>query len=287
MRASVTRRIAFTLIELLVVIAIIGILVALVGAAVLNVLKKGPQVQTANEVSQFSVAMQSFNGRFKVNPPSKIRLRNKLADYDINDPLDKDSKAYILQFWNRIGPVVDWSGGQGMTATDAIVLEGDQCLVFFLGGIPTAANPTAGFSKDPSNPTSMAGDRERFFEFNAAQLFKRGNPYFYSYADKHNTGAPYVYFSSGKRSNGYHTPSATPVYPAASDCGLIPAGPYYLTLAPIPSFLRPDSYQIISAGADGTFGAGGVYNSSTPPAANSPAYDDQANFGGTRLGDGQ
>ena len=48
---------AFTLIELLVVIAIIGILVALLSAAVMRALAKGPQVQNQNDIQQYIIAL--------------------------------------------------------------------------------------------------------------------------------------------------------------------------------------------------------------------------------------
>ena len=48
------RRSAFTLIELLVVIAIIAILAALLMGGVMVVLRKGPEVQTRNDILQIS-----------------------------------------------------------------------------------------------------------------------------------------------------------------------------------------------------------------------------------------
>src|SRR5688500_9917801 len=98
-----TRRPAFTLIELLVVIAIIGVLVSLTAVGVMTFLVKGPDTQNAAEISQLQTAVQMFKTKFKVWPPSKIKLCGKRSQYDLTQQIDKESLAYLNQFWPRIG----------------------------------------------------------------------------------------------------------------------------------------------------------------------------------------
>ncbi len=59
----------------------------------------------------------------------------------------------------------------------AYILQGHQCLVFFLGGIPQltgTAIGTSGFAKDPTNPfvnSSVTSNRQApFFEFDSGRL---------------------------------------------------------------------------------------------------------------------
>jgi len=169
-RPSFVRR-AFTLIELLVVIAIIAILVSLTTAGVMVFMKKGPQMVATNDITQLEISIQNFQQAYKVNYiPSAIVLCERLGDYDSTKQIDKDSIAYLTMLWPQLlspdtsGVIkwvvgIDWTG-DGVVPTGAantanrMILEGDQCLVFFLGGIPIpgATLGVAGFSTDPRDP---------------------------------------------------------------------------------------------------------------------------------------
>src|SRR5262249_15607669 len=164
--------------------------------------------------------------------PSRIKLCKYLCQYDSASPLDKDSLAYLNQVWPRLmwrrpgaGPEqvtylrIDWDGIEGPGPAELVLkpdapppqepapvtLEGDQCLVFFLGGIPATVNGVAdctGFSRNLHNPAAAAGERiSPFYEFKSSRLVRRhGNP-FYSYLDAYGE-QPFAYFSAYGRSNG-------------------------------------------------------------------------------------
>jgi general secretion pathway protein G len=327
----------FTLIELMVVILIIGILFALVAAAVYGGLTKGKQTRNRVEISQLEEALEQFKQRFGAYPPSRILLSEIQAGYTGADPdgLKADSLAFLNKMFPRLNwstvntPItggakwqgVDWSGDTLQNA--AITLEGDECLVFFLGGIPVPSQQSAGngahpgvlgFASNPANPadptsTSRIGP---FFEFDTNRLvaLRASGPghHYYSYLDNYGlsdgfgkllAGVPYLYFSSYKSRNGYNRYFSVD---NNSDCTTFGVWPYIQSgpAASAPSspimYLKPNSFQIISAGADVTFGpgtppTGGVFWTPSTAAAmypvSSPGHDDQSNFTGSLLGVGQ
>ena len=72
------------------------------------------------------------------------------------------TRLWPVSFALALG-AIDWSGGLGMPPPDAsglsyVVLEGDQCLVFFLGGIPTTGDGSTpgalGFASSPGEPAN-------------------------------------------------------------------------------------------------------------------------------------
>jgi prepilin-type N-terminal cleavage/methylation domain-containing protein len=317
MKLSRRSRSAFTLIELLVVIAIIAILVSLLSAAVMRTLFKGPEVQCRADISAMSSAVENYKQSFdNVNyVPSMLVLYSDLSKYGTgtvskanNLPLqvEIDSINYLRQvFGRRLGVNVNgaavkinWTGASPAVLNTATLLTGDQCLVFFLGGIPSSGTPGClGFSTDPTDPSqaSAAGVARRgpFFDFKANRLNRLGNGFF-NYYDSFNKNQPYAYFSAYKGANGY-SPYATKANPA-SDCFTLGVSPYYQTttapagtVVPAPGssfqtvYYQPTSFQIVSAGADGKFGAGGQWVASS----GQPGLDDWSNFSRLFLGAAQ
>jgi prepilin-type N-terminal cleavage/methylation domain-containing protein len=251
-------RSAFTLIELLVVIAIIGILVGLTLAFILPMFRQGPDLQDLNEISQMQIAINNFKTKTGTYPPSKIRLRQTFSNYKTTDPLDVDSVYYLSKIWPRMGDFKKyaWDG----VAAKQYVLEGDQCLVFFLGGL----FGTQGFSADPTDPCGKSAKRiPPYMQFDAGRLQVRSsaptqNPAFPSYYNNWRvpTQQFYAYFSSGRAKNGYHSGGNV----SHAIAGMDNVTPYYdFTFDPktklysITDYLNPASFQIISAGEDGRF----------------------------------
>ena len=261
---------------------------------VAHVAKLEKQRQTVEELGQLSQAIAAFKVKYAVaNIPSRVRLCKNRGDYDPRNRLDTDSVNYLCAVWGHLDwrKPIDWSGGdQDFTSA---VLEGDQCLVFFLGGIPTGQGGQrrcAGFSTNPldptyRNPTDPAEERVLFFDFDPARLVSvHGNP-FYSFLDPFRQ-TPYAYFSSYKYANGYNRYYPDP---GGSDCALLGVWPYAEAWGDkTPRYRNPNTYQIISAGADGKFGPGTVPpdGQTRPPAAGmaQEGRDDLTNFSDTPLG---
>jgi prepilin-type N-terminal cleavage/methylation domain-containing protein len=303
-RRQTLARAAFTLIELIVVIAIIAVLVALTTAAVVQVLNKGPEVQTRDDISQMETALATFKSKFKVYPPSYILLSNNSLDYKPASPDDGKNwlREHSIRALNRIWPQLDWTSGidwsGGVSGFRNAILEGDQCLVFFLGGIPDQTNGGClGFATNPKNPTAVlnpnAGRIPPFFTFPTDRLFQRNSntqntkylpnlpatvKAFYSCQDAFknedasNAKVPYVYFSSNNRTNGYLSSTVETV-------GGLSA--YLVKTSPVTDYHNAHSFQIISAGADGLYGAGGIYTPGSNPGG--AAKDNLANFAKGRL----
>ena len=286
-RGGEQSRSAFTLLELLVVIAIIIVLVSLLMVALPKVLAPAEEAVTRTDMTQLAAAIQTFETKFDVGYiPSRIILCKFYASY-INPatgqpwtPMHQDSIEYLTRLFPRIttpGGVwgtagIDWSGDGVMqdppisisvynTATGngsmvncfGFELEGEQCLPFFLGGIPQP-NPdntytATGFSTNPSDPAQVGGPRTGpFFEFKTNRLIHwtpPGQPAgfvgtasgFPSYLDGYGQ-TPYAYFSSYRTSdgkaNGYNRyvnysnpylqlwPARTNCGPVTTDCQALP-----------------------------------------------------------------
>src|SRR5262249_3199984 len=153
-----------------------------------------------------TAALQQFKAKYGSYPPSRFFLANSQAVYmtNINDPLVKESLAWLsTMFPSMSWAGVDWSGGLGIPANPGcVIVEGDQCLVFFLGGIPSKANnlnACLGFSRSPTNPTAPGGDRLKFYDFQPARLASIHGNSFFSYLNPYSSAVAYAYFSTSRR----------------------------------------------------------------------------------------
>jgi prepilin-type N-terminal cleavage/methylation domain-containing protein len=374
----------FTLVELLVVLVIIGILVSLIGAAVIKGWFLGKSARNRVDISQIEVSLGTFQNRFgNYAPPSMLLLCEKFQDYQTfvsqypaYQKLAVDSLAFLTRIfpkmvnqpWGQLpngqplygdptypftynnpgiplaNQFVDWNGDK--THSLPVILEGDQCLVFFLGGIPAPSTASVGsilpntppaclgFAADDHNPAN-ANSTDRIgplYDFNSSRLVvlppQAINPFrstfFYSYLDTYGTsdgfgtlvsGMPYAYFSTYKGPNAYNTYLASECPTVGymnnvainnlSGPGLWPYAEVSLvgsTLLQTPRYLKPNSFQIISAGADQIFGPGSLpvpnpqtgaiafqqvwtsNSASTVYPQGTPGYDDQSNFSSGLLG---
>lgn len=91
------------------------------------------------DISKLELALASFGVEFDVRyVPSRIKL-SETCDYPLRDrpcTLDHDSVTFLKRLWPQIslgpGTRIDWNG-DGRVEGDW-TQEGDECLVFFLGG---------------------------------------------------------------------------------------------------------------------------------------------------------
>lgn len=250
------------------------------------------------EVRHLSAAIKAFQAHWKVSHiPSRIRLSKDFADYDLREdgegkpvnPLDRDSADYLLSVWPQLNTKkpIDWSGG--LVGFRSVILQGDQCLVFFLGGIPQRAGSPGclGFSTDPTNPAAPTVDRlSPFYEFRSTHLVNFHGNGFSSYLDPWGV-QPIAYFSLYGHRNGYNRYFS--VF-ANSDCARLGVWPYAERLGESPLYLNPDSFQVLCAGKDGRFGrgsrlpAGRLWTNQSAQLIDDEGQDDLGNFHSLLLG---
>jgi prepilin-type N-terminal cleavage/methylation domain-containing protein len=330
-----SQRGGFSLIELLVVILIITLLISLTASAVFKTLNKIADVQNTREISDAQTGLVNFMQKFGVDrpPPSRLVLfprANLYTGATFGPQLEGDSLQYLEMAFRGLknstspfqsaGPGTGIQWNQNIPLSDnGMVLEGDQCLVFFLGGIQVSSgtlNECLGFSTDRNNPMNPAGDKiQPFFEFKAERLVTlkaapngprklvnvgnaAGLPFF-SYLDAYGK-QPFAFFSSYKKADNYNRYVNTSVSPPTgfSDCDSLGVWAYNNGI----KYQNSETFQIISAGRDGQFGQGSVLvpgpaSTWTPATADQSTalynlagtnpkagFDDMANFSDRMLG---
>jgi len=289
----------FTLLEVLVVISIIALLAGLITAAANRALVRMDEVRVRSEISQLETALEQFKLTFGRYPPSRIVL-SESGNYDRTNPLHQYSEQYLQALFPGINLQGednywhDWDG-DGVKAPPNIFydLQGQECLVFFLGGIPFTGIGPSGFSTDKTRPTLGPTDSKSrlgpFFEFDTSRLklvrdvvppIRLPNDpvsqRFYVYLDRY--GSPYAYFlARDAATNNYLNDCPNLVGPQFQ--------PYVTAISVDPpnagviKYHRPNSFQIVSAGKDKIFGSGGLYvPNDDNPQLSVDDYDNITNF---------
>jgi prepilin-type N-terminal cleavage/methylation domain-containing protein len=291
------RRAGLTLIEVLVVIAIIALLAGLLLGAVMKARDAGPRAQTKAEIGQLGVAAEQFKHTYDVHYIPSGLVLTMAGAYNPNNPAHRESRDFIAKVWPKgwstffnLPPAKDQVTGQPITE---IWLDGNQTLVFLLGGIPPGPDPNngevfshayppppgkvnypfppyfagnrSGFRNSPVDPLNAAGgfaavpgDQAKgpYFDFKSDRM--KGGDYFDPY------GTPYVFFGS-KNGNDYNVfavfAGVIPTYTAPDGgWGPGPTGSIKPFVGLDGKYLNPNGFQILSAGKDQRFGGGAVYD---------------------------
>lgn len=248
-------RLGFTLVELLVAILIIAALLGILLPTVLAAFRKAREAVVTAEMNNLATALASFKNAYGDYPPSRIILSEEgftatLARTEFTtatvipgaDSSDTDmtyaqlaqrSLIYLRKFWPRAdfmgtpvasplpGQFNDFNGDR--SAVDPIsrkgyyIINGSECLAFFLGGIPIydstgKVTGLSGFSKSPTHPFVDSGPipgtsnlyapnrTTPNFEFNNGRLLDQDGDHIPSYLDPLDqvpgSHRSYAYFSA-------------------------------------------------------------------------------------------
>jgi general secretion pathway protein G len=365
------------MIEILLVVVIIGILAALLLPAINSAIIRAREASVNSEINLLAQALASFKSKYGDYPPSRILLVENGnyttfmttsttagaigADISVAQ-LAQRSIAALRKFFPRMnistsgtnplipngqGQLTGWYdfNGNGTLDTTAYILDGRECLAFFLGGVPTYtaagfANGMSGFSRNPQKPFlnnfsvgspnpqmysnnrnpplfEFAGNRLVFLpeEINGVKTPATGIP---GYADPNSSSLNpnfYAYFSAYGGS-GYDPNDVNAYEPGnpmsfeqdinGNTLALVfllnfPVVTGNTTPSPAPnpytssittasvSYFNPNSFQILSPGADNHYGTGGQYtpDASDPLPTNgndrSTERDNLGNFHNGRL----
>lgn len=333
------------MVELLIVILIIAVLIALLVPALAAAVRRTRQASVTSEINVLATDLAQFKSAYGFFPPSRLYISEaglfppitnttSLASPGTTDITAGQLGARSIRYLQRMFPRVamstvaaptiltsagttggwyDFNGNGGTGPDPDYILRGDQCLVFFLGGVPIydpslgTYTGMGGFGKNPINPftNSIAGNAmvslartTPIAEFKNSRLgVLPGGAIFPSYFDAAGGGpAPgnstvYAYFSSyegaGYDANDVNILESDPSGLSPILLSFTPNAPVFdstgakaaLAISPSPnpytasltiggggvvSYQSPQSYQIISAGADGEFGPGGQYLPNSP-----------------------
>jgi prepilin-type N-terminal cleavage/methylation domain-containing protein len=173
MRRQASRRPGFTLIEMLVVMLIILLLVGLLLPAVQKARIAAMNARTKSEIAGIGTAVENFKSTYDVKyiPTFFILASNYNPSAGDNAATVKalnESREFYSKVWPKAFlPYPSVAPGPGYTPLNQnnvgrIFLDGNQLLVFLLGGIPPASNPLPAVATAPW-PASFQGTRQGFW----------------------------------------------------------------------------------------------------------------------------
>ncbi len=338
MRSMHRKSSGFTLIELLVALTIIGVLIALLIPALNAAIVRTREATVTVELNNLSTALASFKSNHGCYPPSRILLCEDGA-YLKSGPnftltstqmaLVPRSVTYLRSIFPRVQVYTSYVAGStpwydfnnNGKLDPPIVIQGTECLPFFLGGMPSQTSQgkwgLSGFAMSPSNPfqnTLTFVNRTRpYYEFDNGRLVDLDNNGFPEYADSFGGStdpSPIVYFS-GYEGAGYdpddvntNEPDDSGIYPTTNGAFYVwndptasnaantqgygsSAGPNpYSETSPVSPQIQwknKSTFQLITSGRDRKYGAAGNFDSS---ATNRLPFLDVSQWTGQNLDSG-
>lgn len=255
------------------------------------------EARVVTEIKGMEAALSSFKAVYGRTPPSRIILHERPINYpydlegtDERARIEQRTVAHFRKMWPDF-PILtcqfdtdgdgafdrDWVDfNSNGTVDDVLDLDGAECLIFFLGGIAPQGTPI-GFNNGSKNPFAVSDRRVGpFFELtDRSRLIDRDGDGFLELLDSLNKDStPFLYFRAD-RETGYNFCIDRPT----ADNGAFQ--PYYSAGDPrvdrgAVKWYKPDSFQIISPGKDGKYGAGGFLP--LPNDSRAPSQEDADNL---------
>ena len=243
------------------VILIIAALMALILPAINGARRSARNAAVKAELTRLDTAIAGFKARYNVNPPSFLAIP------PVGDPWTAgyaSSKRALRRIW----PQFNFATNGGLGNSEPVILSGAECLVLFLGGVPNAGGALNGFSKNPRTPFAAIGENRDgpFYEFDSGRLVDVDGDSVAEYLDDlpgQQTPLLYVSFENGAVTQTEGAPDSFDVFNNndvssatswSDSAGNNLAGPYHQDAA-LQVAWKKDSYQLISPGLDGAYGA--------------------------------
>jgi general secretion pathway protein G len=222
--------------------------------AIAGAVRAAKDAQVTAEITNLETALNDFKSKFGDFPPSRIIL-NSNGSYNpgdttqingTNDITRGDLEARTARSMRKIFPrAANYfsTGGAGAALpwdlsgnnSPYVILQGHECLVFFLGGMPQALPSgfgMTGFSKNPANPFDAGVNRTvPLFEFAPGRLqdvfntkgngpsAQNGFPSYVDPVSSSNEPHTYAYFSS-YGNNGYDPNDDNSAFNGDSNLGM-------------------------------------------------------------------
>lgn len=272
-RAYPGRR-GFTLVELLTVIVIIGILAALISAAVVAAIGSARNARVTLEIRTMDQQLNLFKNTYGDYPPSNLSDSAAVTAF-LRRAFPRYEKGTYASVYARFSAELSACGVP--VSNDPAV-----ALVFWLGGVPSGGKLT-GFSKDVENPfaapISGVPRTDPLFEFDRDRLNVATMRYYPNLSGAIEADAPYVYFRA--------TEYAAAVFTHNAGGENVTLRPYVNNRSGTPEYANPKTFQIISAGRDNWYGGSGSASPTFPTTNFTSAghHDNLTNFTDGKLED--
>ncbi|NDC63695.1 MAG: prepilin-type N-terminal cleavage/methylation domain-containing protein [Planctomycetia bacterium] len=251
-----TGRSAFTLVEILVVISIIGLVAAVTLPAIGQAIGRARNAAIKTEIDMLHQAMMAYRNEYGSFPPASV---SSFTGSDL-------ASRHLQRIFPRIGSsagtqAAGLSYQNSTSSTKVVAINPDTALTQWLFGY--SDNVTAPVLSGTGSVTLVSGSvvvvgtpypRKRLFDFDMTRVTSSTTTTPCQFYAPNKTGSPYVYIPSAN----YLSSGTVPLFTIVS-------GTYYAHRVPLvtsstnfqntaqPAF-NPDTFQILSAGRDETFG---------------------------------